>query len=155
MKYILFFLVFLLGGCSIKNYETTQTKIIIIKSPKIKFADIGYIRNTDKAIELELFIAGNPVEKITINTLICVRAGCMTKSGFNEDYLSSFYPDELLQNIFLGQDIYDGKNKILTANGYEQKIMTENVSIKYKVDSKTIFFKDTKNKIIFKIKDTK
>ena len=144
----------MLSGCSIKNYETTQTKIIIIKSPKIKFADIGYLRNTDKAVELELFVAGNPVEKITINMLICVSAGCMSKSGFNEDYLHMSYPDDLLQNIFLGNAIYEGKSKVKTADGFEQKISTQNVDIQYRVDSKTIFFKDRKNKIIFKIKDT-
>ena len=155
MKYFLILFVLFFSGCSIKNYETTKTKIIIIKSPKIKFADIGYIRNTDKAIELELFIAGNPVEKITINTLICVSAGCMDKRGFNEDYLSSFYPEELLQNILLGNVIYDGKNKEKTPDGFEQKIQTENVDIKYRADSKAVFFKDRKNKIIFKIKDTK
>lgn len=155
MKYLLILLIFFLSGCSIKNYQLTQTKIIIIKSPKLKFADIGYLRSTDKAIELELFIAGNPVEKITINTLICVREGCMTKSGFNEDYLHKAYPDELLQNILLGNEIYDGEAKVRTLDGFEQRIIHENVDIKYKVNSKTVFFKDRKNKIIFKIKDIK
>lgn len=155
MKYIFLIIVVLFTGCSIKNYETTQTKIIIIKSPKLKFADIGYIRNTDKAVELELFIAGNPVEKISINTLICVSAGCMTKSGFNAVYLHTSYPDELLQNIVLGNEIYDGKSRVKTSDGFEQRISTKNVDIKYRVDSKVIFFKDRKNKIIFKIKDIK
>lgn len=154
MKYLALLFLFVLSGCGIKNYDTTQTKIIIIKSPKIKFADIGYIRNTNKAIELELFIAGNPVEIITINTLICVNAGCMSKSGFNGDYLHKSYPQELLQNILLGSEIYNAKNKIQTHDGFEQKIQTEDVDINYRVDSKTIFFKDKKNNIIFKIKDT-
>ena len=133
----------------------TQAKIIIIKSPKLKFADIGYLRNTQKAIELELFMAGNPVEKFTINNLICVSAGCMSKSGSNEEYLYSMYPDEILQNILLGLEIYDGKNKQKTSSGFEQIIKNENVDIKYKVNAKVIFFKDRKNKIIFKIKDIK
>ena len=144
---------FLFTGCSIKDYEITQTKIIIIKSPQLKFADIGYIRNTEKAIEMELFVAGNPIEKITINHLICVTKGCMSKSGFNEEYLHSTYPNDILQNILLGNEIYDGKNKIKTNDGFEQKINVEDVNIKYRVNSKAIFFKDTKNKIIFKIKE--
>ncbi len=155
MKYLLLIISIFFTACSITNYEKTQTKIIIIKSPKLKFADIGYIRNTERAIELELFIAGNPVEKITINHLICTSEGCMSKSGFNEDYLCSFYPDDLLQNILLGHEIYEGKGKVKTADGFEQKINTVNVNIKYRVDSKAIFFKDSNNKIIFKIKDTK
>ncbi len=155
MKHILLILTLFISGCSIKNYEITQTKIIIIKSLKMKFADVGYIRSSDKAIELELFVAGKPIEKFTINHLICTSEGCMSKSGFNSDYLSSSYPDDILQNILLGNEIYDAKNKIITEDGFTQKISTKSVDIMYRVNPKEIFFKDVKNKIIFKIKDIK
>ena len=155
-KYLyIVFLPLLFSACSVKNYEHTQTKIIIIKSPKIKFADIGYIRNSDKSIELEMFIAGKVIEKITINHLVCTTQGCMSKSGFNSDYLNKNYPDDILGHILLGCEIYDGKNRVKTSDGFEQKIDDENVQIKYRVDSHNIFFKDIKNRIIFKIKDTK
>ncbi len=155
MKYLPLILLLFFTACSVKTYEITEAKIIIIKSPKIKFADIGYIRNTDTDIELELFMAGNAIEKITINHLICTSDGCMSKSGFNEDYLHHSYPDELLQNILLGREIYKGEAKLQTDDGFEQKILSENVNITYKVNSQRVFFKDKKNKIIFKIKDTK
>lgn len=155
MKYTLMILALFLSACSVKNYETTQTKIIIIKSPKIKFADIGYVRNSDKSIELEMFVAGHAVEKITINHLICVSKGCMSKSAFNEEYLHASYPDEILQNIFLGREIYEGISKEKTEDGFKQSVLSEDVNIVYRVDSKAIFFKDKKNKIIFKIKETK
>ena len=151
---MLFSLLFF-SACSVKNYETTQSKIIIIKSPKIKFADIGYLRNSEDAIELELFMAGHAIEKITINHLVCVSKGCLSKSGFNEDYLHHSYPDDILQNILLGKEIYEGKFKSKTLEGFEQKISTKDVDIKYRVKNKEIFFKDKKNKIIFKIKDIK
>jgi len=143
------------SACSIKNYEHTQSKIIIIKTPKLKFADLGYLRNTKDAIELELFVAGKSIEKFTINHLVCVNAGCMSKSGFNTEYLNAAYPDELLQNIFLGKRIYDAKNSLNTEDGFIQEIKTKSVDIKYVVKSKEIFFKDRKNRIIFKIKDVK
>ena len=153
MKYLALLFLLVFTGCSVKNYEVTKTKLIIIKSSKIKFADIGYIRNTNKEIEVELFIAGNPIEKITINTFICVSAGCMSKSGFNEGYLHKSYPTEILQNILLGNVIYNAKNKVQTKDGFEQTIKTDEVNIKYRVDSKTIYFKDKTNNILFKIKD--
>ncbi len=153
MKYILLIITLLFSACSIKNYENTQSKLIIIKSPKIKFADLGYIRNSDKAVELELFVAGKVIEKISVNHLICVRDGCMSKSGFNKDYLNAAYPDEILQNILLGHEIYNAKNRVKTQDGFEQNIEDKNVNIIYKVSSNAIFFKDRKNKIIFKIKD--
>ncbi len=154
MRYLLITFLFFFSACSTKNYEITQTKIIIIKSPKLKFADVGYIRNTDKSIEMELFIAGKAIEKFTINHLVCTSEGCMSKSGFNEEYLHPSYPDAILQNILLGHAIYDGKNRVQTKNGFSQHIRDEDVDIRYRVTAQEIFFKDKKNKIIFKIKDT-
>ena len=141
MKYIMLFSLLFFSACSVKNYETTQSKIIIIKSPKIKFADIGYLRNSEDAIELELFMAGHAIEKITINHLVCVSKGCLSKSGFNEDYLHHSYPDDILQNILLGKEIYEGKFKSKTLEGFEQKISTKDVDIKYRVKNKEIFYK--------------
>ncbi len=142
------------SACSVKNYEITQTKIIIIKSPKIKFVDLGYLRNSDEKIELELFIAGKCIETITVNHLICTNEGCMSKSGFNEDYLNEAYPDDILQNILLARPIYSGKDLQKTADGFEQHVQNQHVDISYRVDSHVTFFKDRKNNIIFKIKDT-
>jgi hypothetical protein len=155
MHYFLLVFALLLSACSMKNYEITQTKIIIIKSPKIKFADLGYVRNSEKSIELELFIAGKNIEKISINHLICTGEGCMSKSGFNKDYLSAYYPEDLMQNILLGSPIYEGKNKVQTQEGFEQTINDGHVEIVYKVNPHAIDFKDKKNNILFKIKDTK
>ena len=155
MKYVLIVFILLFSACSIKEYKHTKSKLIIIKSPKLKFADLGYIRNSGTAIELELFMAGKSIKKIEINKLICVDEGCMTRSGFNEDYLNYSYPDNLFQHIVLGLPIYDDFNLEKTNDGFIQKIKNENVDIKYKVNSKQIFFKDKKNKIIFKIKELK
>ena len=153
MNYILLTIILLFSACSVKNYEHTQSKLIIIKSPKIKFADLGYIRNSGKAVELELFVAGKVIEKISVNHLICVSDGCMSKSRFNRDYLNTAYPETLFQNVLLGYKIYAGKNAVKMQDGFEQNIEDENVNITYRVSSNTIFFKDRKNKIIFKIKD--
>ncbi len=153
MNYILLTIILLFSACSVKNYEHTQSKLIIIKSPKIKFADLGYIRNSDKAVELELFVAGKVIEKISVNHLICVSDGCMSKSGFNRDYLNAAYPETLFQNVLLGYKIYAGKNAVKMQDGFEQNIEDENVNITYRVSSNRIFFKDRKNNIIFKIKD--
>ncbi len=155
MRYLLLIIAIFFSACSVKNYEQTQTKIIIIKSPQIKFADLGYIRSSDKDIELELFSAGKSIQKIQINHLICVNEGCMSKGGFNEDYLNKTYPNDILQNILLSKRIYDGENFIKAQDGFLQKIKNKDVDITYRVTSKSMLFKDKKNKIIIKIKDTK
>ncbi|MEA1892272.1 MAG: hypothetical protein U9N33_06120 [Campylobacterota bacterium] len=150
---ILVISIFLFSGCSLKDYEVTQTKVIIIKSPKLKFADLGYIRNSDKFIELELFSAGKAIQMITINHLICVSEGCLSKSSFNKDYLNFAYPDGILQDILLSHVIYGGVGKVETSDGFRQQVQDENVDIVYKVSSDTTYFKDKKNNILIKIKD--
>jgi hypothetical protein len=154
MKYLLLLSVLLFGGCSLKNYEHTEPKIFVIKSPKLKFADLGYLRYTDDSIELELFVAGKSIEKIAINHLICTSSGCMSKSGFNAEYLHPSYPSDLLQNILLGKPIYEGRNPEKNGGGFEQNIRDENVDIVYRVRAGASFFKDRKNKIIFNLKET-
>ena len=154
MKYTLLIFILLFSACSLKDYEHTKTKIIIIKSPKVKFADVGFIRNSKKSIELELFVAGKAIEKFTINHLICMSDGCMSKSRFNKDYLHVTYPEDILQNILLARPIYSAKNKVKIDDGFEQHVKNENVDITYRVSSHVTYFKDRKNKIIFKIKDT-
>lgn len=155
MKYLIILGIFFLSACSIKNYEHTQSKIIIIKTKALKFADLGYVRHSGDAVELELFVAGKSVFKASINHLICTNDGCMSKAVFNAKYLHAKYPDSILQNILLSQAIYDGLHIEKNKDGFEQKIETKDVNIIYKVRSNTTYFKDIKNKILFKIKETK
>jgi len=145
-----------LTACSIKNYEQTETKILTLKTSKIKFSDIAYLRHTGDALELELFVAGYVFKKIAINHLICISGeGCMTKQSFNDVYLTSAYPPNILQNILLGHKIFDGKNLIKSPTGFQQYIVTKDFNIKYIVKPKTVYFKDRKNHILLKIKDVK
>jgi len=153
MKYILLIFTLILSACSVKSYEHTSSKIIIIKSPKLKFADLGYIRNSGKSVELELFVAGKAVEKNTLNHRVCTSEGCMDKRSFNKEYLSAAYPDDMLQNILLGRPIYAGLKRVQTADGFEQRVETQHVEITYSVNPHAIYFKDTKNKILINIKD--
>lgn len=156
MKYLfLVFCIVLVTGCSIKNYEHTATKLITIKSKIFKFSDIGYIRHTQDAIELDLFMAGHIYKRIHINHMICVDEGCMNKKEFNKEYLSKAYPPSLLQNIILGKEIYKGKNRFKTDIGFIQQIKTSDVDIKYIVNFHDVYFKDRINHILVKIKDIK
>ena len=157
MKYFLVvYTLLLLSGCSFKNYTHTTAKLITLKTPKIKFSDIAYIRHNDNALELELFVAGQVINRLSIDNLVCVQnQGCMSKSSFNAKYLEKSYPPNILQNILLGDTIYNGKNKKQTANGFEQIINTQNVALIYRVTRSQIYFKDKKNHILIKIKELK
>ena len=155
MKYLLLAFTLIFTACSVKNYEKTETKIIIIKTPALKFADLGYIRSKGDALELELFVAGKSVFRVAFDSDVCTHDGCMSRSAFNETYLSAAYPDELLQNILLGKAIYDGVYVKKTALGFEQHLQNRSVDILYRVEASEIYFKDRKNKILIKIKESK
>ncbi|WP_428738161.1 hypothetical protein [Sulfurimonas sp.] len=140
-------------GCSVQP-TIKKSKIVVFKTKQIKFSDVAYLTKSDDSVEIDLYVAGNAFKKISIDGMVCVdREGCMRKSSFNEEYLSSAYPDDLLKNVFLGKPIYEGRNLHKTANGFEQNISDNGVDIAYKVEENQIYFKDTINKILIKIKD--
>ena len=153
MKYLLLALLLLLSACGTKTYEHTKSKVITIKTPKLRFSDLGYIKHTGEDVSVELFTAGKMVQNITIYYLICVNEGCLSKTAFNEEYLNESYPKDILENIILGKHIYNRRNFIKINDGFEQYIKNDDVNIKYRVTANEIYFKDRKNAIIFKIRD--
>jgi len=148
----LFTLLFL-SGCGAKPFVQNSAATIIMKTPKIKFADAGYVRSNEDVVALELFSAGHAVGKFEIENLVCVDGeGCMRKSSFNEAYLNRHYPDTLMENVLRGKPIYESENLLKNEHGFEQHIMNEYVEIKYKVSPNQTYFKDRTNKILIKIK---
>lgn len=146
-------LILLLSGCGARPYVKTDVATIIMKTPKIKFADTGYVRSNNNLVALELFSAGQAVGKIEIENMICVEGkGCMTKSSFNAEYLSAMYPDDILENILRSKPIFMGINLEQTDEGFEQRIDDNVVDIRYTVREHQIYFKDRKNSVLIKIK---
>lgn len=143
----------LLSGCGARPFVQVDAATVILKTPKLKFADAGYIRSNEELIALELFSAGHPVAKFEIENLVCVDGeGCLSKSSFNEEYLSGKYPDTLLENLLRGKPIYKGLNLLDNGHGFEQKIVNEDVDIKYRVSKGQIYFKDRVNGVLIKIR---
>jgi hypothetical protein len=153
VKYIFLILIVFFSGCSFKDYNHKKTNIVVIRSPRLKFNDIGYLQNNESSVKLDLYNAGVALESITINHLVCFKKGCITKSSFNKEYLNKAYPDDILKNILLKKPIFNGKNIVKKDNGFFQKIKSKDYDITYKVSNKEIYFKDKKNRIIFKLKE--
>lgn len=143
----------ILGGCGARPFVQTDAATIILKTPKLRFADTGYIRSNDKLVALELFSAGQAVGKFEIANLVCVEGeGCMRKSSFNAEYLSAEYPDSLMENVLRAKPIYGGEALVRDLHGFEQNISKVGVDIRYKVTDRQIYFKDRANSILIKIK---
>lgn len=143
-------------GCSTKQYDKSEPRLITLKMGELRFSDMGFVRTTNEMIEIELFEAGNAVMSMSINHLICINnEGCMSKSTFNEKYLNSFYPEDLLQNIFLAKPIFEAIDITDCRGGFEQHIKTENFDIVYKTCDNQIYFKDRYNNILIKVGQTR
>ncbi len=143
---------FFFSACSIKEYHKSEAKVIILKTPQMKFSDTGYIRHNGDALELELYSAGQPIKHIKMHHLICVDEGCMTKSSFNREYLDESYPDDLLLHVSQAKPIFENKNLKTTDSGFEQKLKNSDYHITYRVNADEIYFKDRLNHILIRFK---
>lgn len=149
--FILWVSLFILSGCAAKSYKVNESRLIILKTPKIKYADLGYIRSNEDEVRADLFIAGNLIQSLEVDTLVCVNEGCLSKSAFNKDYLHPSYPDELIVNVLLGRPIFDRTSLQKTQRGFMQELKSADYNVIYKVEDGDISFKDRQNKLIIKI----
>jgi len=147
-------LVLMIGGCAPKHYEISKPKLIILKTPKLKFADTGYIRSSGESVEAELYTAGVAVEKISIDDQVCVSAGCMSEEAFVREYLSPEYPKDILRRILLGEPIYNGQGTSEQCSGIRtQYIRSDKTDIVYRLKPDETYFKDRINGLVVKISD--
>jgi hypothetical protein len=153
--FILWASLFLLAGCAPKKYELNESRLIIIKTPKMKYADLGYLRRDSDEVRLDLFVAGQLVQSIEIDTLVCVEEGCLSKSAFNAEYLHSSYPDDLLLDVLLARPIFEKTSMQITDEGFIQKLKSTQYNITYKIENGDIYFKDMQNRLLIKISKVK
>lgn len=147
-------LIFLMGGCATKHYSISTPKMIVIKSPKLKYADMGYLRYEGDAVEMELFTAGVAVEKISIDKQVCVSAGCMSEEAFVKEYLYKDYPSDTMRRILQGEPIFGGNGTSESCGGVKfQNIRNDEMDIVYRRSPSQTYFKDRLNGLMIKISD--
>ncbi len=148
------FFALLFGGCTTKQYTISQPKMIVIKSPKLKFADMGYIRYAQDAVEVELFTTGAAVEKISIDMLVCMSAGCMSEAAFVKEYLYKDYPKDTMRRVLQSEPIFGGLGTSETCGGVKfQYIRNDEMDIVYRRSPSETYFKDRLNGLMIKISD--
>lgn len=147
-------LIFLMGGCATKHYSITTPKMIVIKSPKLKYADMGYLRYEGDAVEMELFTAGVAVEKISIDKQVCVSTGCMSEEAFVHEYLYKDYPSDTMRRVLQSEPIFRGAGVSESCGGVKfQYIRNDDIDIVYRRSEKETYFKDRLNGLMIKISD--
>ncbi len=165
MKVTIFSIIalFLITGCSFKNLFVTKpvatvskSKKITMKTKKFAFSDTGFYKSDDKLIQIQAYSTGVAVADMKFykdKDTICVGYKCTNRKYFNDNFLSKYYPNNLILNILLAKPIMEAKNLTKTENGFVQNIKTPEYDITYKVTNNSIYFKDRLNKILIKLKD--
>jgi len=156
----IFTILLIFSGCTNKNLvpqKNQESAFIVIKTPSMRYADMGFIYKSDSFIKVEIYSMGQPIMSLDINGMnVCMSTfKCMEKKDFNTKMLSSSYPDTLLENIFKSKPIFNGKNLIKNKNGFSQKIISKEYNIEYSVYNNQTKFKDIQNNILIKIKKEK
>lgn len=143
-----------IGGCATKHYSISTPKMIVIKSPKLKYADMGYLRYEGDAVEMELFTAGVAVEKISIDKQVCVSAGCMSEEVFVREYLYKDYPRDTMRRVLQSEPIFSGSGVSESCGGVKfQYIRNDDMDIVYRRSPTETYFKDRLNGLMIKISD--
>ena len=161
-KFSYLLIIFLFAGCSFKgvnikkqpNTAVSKSQLITLKTKRFAFSDSGFYKSDDKKVLIQAYSSGVGIGEIQVyktQNLVCVKRYCNTKEWFNENFLSKYYPKDLILNVLEKKPIFDGKNLTKTKDGFVQKIG----SIKYKVTKSEVFFKDLKNRIIIRLRDLK
>jgi len=78
---------------------------------------------------------------------------CLSKREFNKTQLSLYYPDDLIENIFRGKPIFNGKNLERVEGEFRQSIYLDNgYNIEYSVVGNRTIFRDRIGGVLIKIK---
>jgi hypothetical protein len=133
-------------GCS-QKYISHNNYLITIKTNKLKYSDIGIISKSQNSVKVEIFSVGNQILELELDSFVSVNGDTpIPYSIFNSKFLTQNYPNKIIKNIFRGKEIFNGKNRKVIENGFEQNIG----KIKYRVTKTEIRFKDEKNLIKIK-----
>ena len=157
-------LTLLVTGCSTKNIFSqkpaikpiTKSEKITMKTKKFAFSDTGFYKNNSEYIQLQVYATGVAVADMKFykdDDKVCVGYKCSNKKYFKDNFLSKYYPNNLIVNILTKQPILDEKNLQKTTDGFVQNIKTKEYDITYKTTPNSIYFKDRQNKILIKLKD--
>ena len=152
---VLFIAGFLFSACAPKEYATQNAAYILFKTPTFKYADMGFVYENDNEIKVEIYGSGQPMMSLEISRpSVCMSLlKCMSKSAFNKEVLSDTYPEDILENIFIGKPLFGGFGLERKGGGFTQKIIKKDkYSIEYTVLNKQIVFHDRINSILIQVK---
>ena len=143
----------MISGCvgAMPEYSKSNGKMIIFKTPTVKFADQGFVSSATSEVKVEIYGSGQALMRLRVTpTQTCMSSmACMGNSEFNKKVLNANYPADTLEHIFKGEQIFAGQGLSQSADGFTQNIG----SITYSVSSGNISFRDSSNGVKIVVRD--
>lgn len=135
--------------------SVSGTKLLLFNTPVIKFYDLAVVRISYSAIYVDLFQMGVPIGSLEITKNdVCFQGECAPKSLTAREIFGDVSYGELFDDIFLGNDIFQGKGMRITRKGVlTQRFILNNQEILYERTEKYISFKNLSNGVSISIQD--
>lgn len=129
------------------------TKLMMLNTPSIKFYDLAVVRVTYYAINVDLFQTGIPIGSLEITKSdICFQGECAPKSLAARKIFGIVSYGDLFDDIFLSQDIFQGKGLRITKKGVlTQRFVMNNQEILYERTADYTVFKNLSNGVVVSI----
>ncbi len=152
---LLLTLMLILWGCASKESLQQKSAFIILKTPEIRYADMGFISEYPSSLKVQIYSNAQPAVSLDMyKDRICMSLfECMNKNDFYRKAFHVSYPGDTLEQIFLAKPIFGGENLIKTSNGFTQNIdSSPQYNISYEISDGKVSFHDKINQIIIKVR---
>ncbi len=143
-------------GCAYKTpYVSSKPYYIVIKNSQIAVADTGFIKRDESRFNLQLFSASTPIFDLHVDDNVCLDYVCLSKRSFNKEFFGISHYESFIDELFNLKPIYGEKNLKKFEVGFEQKLKSKSYDITYRVENGNLYYKDSKNRVLIKLKELK
>lgn len=150
------FIILLLSGCATKiPIISSDTYLITIKNKQMALSDTGFLNHGKDYINVQIFSVGAVLFNLEVQENVCLDGRCTSRMEFNKLFFEYPHYEAMINDILEMKPLYDGENKVTIEGGFEQELDLLGSHISYKVQGKSLSFKDSKNGILIKLKELK
>lgn len=154
--HVIILLAFLFSGCAVKTpISSSNSYLVTIKNKQIALADTGFLNHGKDYTNLQIFSAGSILFNLEITQNVCLDGRCTDKLEFNRLFFENEHYEGMINDILNMQPLYNGKSMAKIEGGFEQDIVLPKSHIIYKIEHKSLYFKDSQNGILIKLKEFK
>lgn len=154
--HVMIFIILLLSGCATKiPIISSDTYLITIKNKQMALSDTGFLNHGKDYINVQIFSAGAVLFNLEVQENVCLDGRCTSRMEFNKLFFEYPHYEAMINDILEMKPLYDGENKVTIEGGFEQELDLLGSHISYKVQGKSLSFKDSKNGILIKLKELK